>query len=119
MSTITIYLKADPEGNLYLRDSEGNTGKNDLTTHVKRRDIILWKLESDSGIKHIINIAAKHDSENVFKKKGPRKKLCSKKWHGTIADKIGKEEVYFIEFLMSDGKKINTDPRIIVKPDFP
>ena len=115
MSTIKIFLSADDEGNLHLRDTNGQFGKNDLKTIAHKRDKILWVLEKDSGILKIDGIKAKKDTKNIFKKKPKSKSV--KKWKGVLGEEENTEYLYDISYTLVKKKEKKTiDPRIVVQP---
>ncbi len=114
MAKITIYLSVDEPGKLHLRDSEGHTGEDNITTDVGDSDSIVWTLEEKSGIKAITKIAAKPGSPDLFSE-GPSS-ISDTEWTGVIASTAKGEEAYYIEYVLSDGTQKRDDPRIVIRP---
>lgn len=114
MPTIKIFLSADDEGNLHLRDTNGQHGVNDLKTTAQKQDKIVWLLEEDSGIKKLDGIFPKEGTTDIFKKKPAGK--SKKKWKGEIGDKTDVEYTYDISYTLDDGNEKTIDPRIVVPP---
>lgn len=114
MATRTIYLSVDEPGHLHLRDSEGHSGEDDITTDATDGDTITWTLDENSGIAKITGIAAKPGSENLFSE-GPLK-VSDTEWQGTISSHASGEELYFIKYELIDGTKMKDDPRIVIRP---
>ena len=117
MPTIKIFLCADNEGDLHLRDSNGQFGKNDLKTFANKKDKIVWLLERDSGIKKINGIIPKQGTKDIFKSKPSGK--SPKKWKGVIGDEDDVEYLYDISYTLIDGKEKTIDPKIVVLPPNP
>lgn len=114
MSNITIYLKVDETNHLHLRDSEGHSGEDHLTTYAQKGDNITWTIE-DASIAEIMEIKAKPGSEDVFST-DPKPVTGSKDWSGTIGDIINKEESYYISYKLANGGVKTDDPKIVPDP---
>jgi len=114
MANITIFLKVDQVGHLHLRDSEGHSGEDNITTDAGDGDTILWTLEENSGISKITGINAKPGSQNLFSE-GPSR-ISDSEWRGLINSDASGEESYYIEYNLADGTPMKDDPRIIIRP---
>ena len=114
MATVTIYLSVKETGHLYLRDSEGHSGEDNITTYVSAGDTVIWTLDENSGISKITGINSKQGSKNLFSE-GPNR-ISDTEWKGTIASDASGEESYNIEYNLSDGSPMKDDPKLIVGP---
>ena len=115
MAKITIYLSVDEPGKLHLRDSEGHTGEDNITTNVKDNDTLVWTLETEKnpGISAITMVASKN-GKNIFSD-GPKQKSKTE-WFGVVAPKASGEESYYIEYNLEDGTPQKDDPVVVVDP---
>jgi hypothetical protein len=114
MANITVYLKVDEVGHLHLRDSEGHSGEDNITTYAKDGDSLTWVLEENSGIRKIVSIAAKPGNQNIFSE-GPER-ISDVEWRGVIGPAAQGSESYFIEYELTDGSILTDDPVVVVDP---
>ena len=116
---IDIYLKSvviDGVKHLQLRDSNGNTAMDTLTTIVHAGDRVVWKKDKDSGIKKIVNIKSK-EKRNIFKN-DPLKKFLSKEFQMDIpCDAKPERQKYDIEYKLKDNSLNIIDPYLRIPED--
>lgn len=118
MTKITIYLRAvkDNKGKnqLSLFDSNRNANIDNLTTVVRRGDVVIWAKDSKSGIKRITKIYPESRDVVIFKPVAKQNRY-SGKWELRIPkDAIGSEK-YAIQFELCDGEKVTIDPTLQVR----
>jgi hypothetical protein len=124
MATKTVYVSLQGQGNstnLRLRDSDGDTGINDITTMVLPDDIVQWQVDTNppAGATQIYSI------EKVYKKlnqdplnydlltKDPTN-IGNGVWQGTVKGStpgLGTRERYNIDF-----KRTQTDTTLTDDP---
>ena len=116
---VKIYLRLiiveDKEG-LALFDSNRNGGINELITDVNPGDTVVWKLDSHSGIREIIEISSADKNHPIFKS-NPRKSLDRKEFRLKIENglKSGIEK-YDIKCILWDNSKLKIDPFLRIPP---
>ncbi len=106
------------ENCLAMRDSNGNTGINDLRTVVQSGSKVNWVLEKDSGIRSISRIWVTETlpGGKVFKKE-PKKTLLTNIFQVDLVDsEIKLEDKYYIRYLLDNGKEVIIDPYIRIEP---
>jgi hypothetical protein len=122
---VKIFLKSiqrdslnGKENCLAMRDSNGNTGINDLETVVDGGSKVFWELEPQSGIKGITKIWVKDAQPNGKVFKNEPKKIFLKK--GFQVDVVNSDveliEKYNIKYIMDDGTDMIIDPFIKIPP---
>ncbi|WP_296622116.1 hypothetical protein [Marivirga sp.] len=107
MSTEIINIsKQEGNNQLYLTDNEGHSGKNNITTNVKKGDTVTWKLVPNGGIDQITGITAKPNSQDIFSVNpapvDPNDPASD--WTGTVSENATGSESYSIAY------KIGNDP---------
>lgn len=130
MSNITINIdvrqKSDGTYYLYLTDSEGHTGENNLTTTGAPGDVVTWKISTslaDTSVS-ISNIYEKNQSGNydVFSSGPAPKNDNTGDWGGTVNPNITTQETeaYAIDYSVSVNGGAATvytdDPDLSIDP---
>jgi len=121
MKSIKIYLRAvvvKEKNELMMFDTDRNGAINDLITIAHPGQLIIWKLDTCSGISKLLNIKPKDNAGNIFRKEPKRG------WFNSICIKIPKDakpgdEMYGIECQLHDKTKIYIDPLIRIPPPSP
>jgi hypothetical protein len=99
MAKVTIYLsivERNGQKHLHLRDSNRICGDESIVTEVSRGDIIVWKRDTESGLKSITGLKFEK-SEELFVK-SLNKGWCSV-WKGLISDKAKGKYPYQISYI--------------------
>jgi len=115
--TVTITLLSAEEINgkytLHLKDTEGHTGDNNITSQANPGDFVKWKIETGSNIDRIDNIYAKTGSINVFSE-GPQLDE-NDTWIGKVSPTATGSEAYNIQYTVGSETVVD-DPEIDIKP---
>ncbi len=118
MGKRTVTIRAFELGDeilLYLIDSGGQRGVQNITTQANPGDEIIWKLDTRSNIKRILSIEAKNSRLNVFKKKPS--KVSDAEFMGVIAPDASGIGGYNIVYEYKDSSIQLDDPFIEVEPE--
>lgn len=125
MAMVKIYLRSvqsdlgsGMENCLYMRDSNGNEGINNLETVAAGGSKVMWDLEKDSGIKGISRIwVADNDPKGKVFKNEPKKVLLKKNFQVDIVDTDTEvKDKYNIKYILDDGTEVSIDPVIRIPP---
>jgi hypothetical protein len=112
---VYIYLSSveiNGEKHLKLRDSNGNSATDSLTTIVHPGNKVIWKLDSQSGISKVGKIYGMGD-QNIFNK-NPHKILLKKAFRFIVPDAAEGKEEYGIDYTLVDNTEISRDPYLRV-----
>ncbi|HOW38931.1 MAG TPA: hypothetical protein PL123_00195 [Bacteroidales bacterium] len=122
---VKIYLRAvrsdlgsGIEDCLYLRDSNGVEGINNIETVVPGGSKVSWDLEKDSGISSISKIWVEDriPKGKVFKGE-PRRGLLAKSFQADIVVSDSElKDKYKIRYILNNGKEVTVDPFIRIPP---
>jgi hypothetical protein len=118
--TVTIYLRSIVQNGEKLTamfDSKRAVDIDTLITDVNPGDKVVWKQASDSGIKSILKIYSKHGERIIFKT-DPKKQQRANGFEMQVPEtaKIGDEEEYNIEYVLSNDTTVVLDPFIRIPP---
>ncbi|HET8858903.1 hypothetical protein [Marivirga sp.] len=115
-SEIIKISKQEGNNGLYLTDNEGHSGKDNITTNVKKGDTVTWTLVPNGGIDQITGITAKPDSQDVFSVDpapvNPSDPASD--WTGTVSPDATGTESYSIGYKIGDESLVD-DPQLNVK----
>jgi len=115
--TVTITLLSAEEINgeytLHLKDTEGHTGDNNITSQANPGDFVKWEIETGSNIDRIDNIYAKTGSIDVFSE-GPRLDE-NDTWIGKVDSNARGSESYNIQYTVGSTTIVD-DPILEVDP---
>ena len=119
---VIIHLKytlIDGEKHLEMYDSNDpeNVVVDSLYTWVARGMKVIWKFDSQSGIKKIHEIGSSKEVRNIFKEDARKRFLC-KSFKLKIPNNAPWDETeeYDIEFEVKDGNIYKIDPYLRVRP---
>ncbi len=126
MATRTVYVSLQGSGNstnLNLRDSEGNSGINDITTNVDANDVVQWIVDTTppTGATQIYSIEKvykkqNNDPLNVSLLTADPTNVGNDVWQGNVVSTSpgsGKRERYNIDYKRTSTDSTQTDdPKI-------
>ena len=117
MATVNIFISKQPNGNgLYLTDSEGHHGNNNITTLVDPGDTVIWQLKPGGGIDAITAITPKQNNQDIFE--NPPAPVNSSdpasNWKGIVKQTVTGTESYTIGYKIGD-QTLEDDPELDIK----
>jgi hypothetical protein len=122
---VKIYLRSvqrdlgrGVENCLYMRDSNGSEGINDLETTVRGGSGVSWELEKNSGIKSITRVWVTDSTPHgkVFKNE-PKKGIITRVFQAEMVSSDKElEDKYNIRYITDKGEEYTVDPFIRIPP---
>ncbi|MBK9392172.1 MAG: hypothetical protein IPN68_19040 [Bacteroidetes bacterium] len=123
MVTIFLRVKIVKKGKnigyeLFLRDTNGNSGNHTHKAIVDSGSKVAWELEKKSGIKDIARIwvSDKNPAGKVFKTEPQRVGLRKIFIVDIVETRKELEDEYFITFVTDNGTVVSIDPFIRIPP---
>lgn len=123
MVTIFLRVKIVKKGKnigyeLFLRDTNGNSGNHTHKAIVDSGSTVAWELEKKSGIKDIARIwvSDKKPAGKVFKTEPQRAGIRKRFIVDVVETRIELEDEYFISFVTDNGTVVTFDPFIRIPP---